>query len=149
MGRIWVELDGRELISFDTSRYVAKRAQLGHDIRSGMGPLAPPAGSGYKGYLAADEAAKDMLRRAGEYDDYSALEDLEAYLLLKVEDALQSPSPLVRALAICDRRVGKRRLRSLGPLAAEHELVRTLFEARCRAEGLDAPASQLKKRYPK
>jgi hypothetical protein len=42
----------------------------------------------------------------------------------------------VRALAIIDRRVGKRRLRMLevGPL--EHPLVRQLYQLRCEAEGV-------------
>jgi hypothetical protein len=44
----------------------------------------------------------------------------------------------VRALAVIDRRAGKRRLRSLevGPL--EHPLVRELFRLRCEAEGISS-----------
>ena len=34
VGRVWVTLDGRELIAFDTNSYVAKRAQIAHDMRS-------------------------------------------------------------------------------------------------------------------
>jgi hypothetical protein len=134
-----VELDGRELISFDTSRYVARLAEIEHDIRSGVGPFAPPPNSGPAGYLAASEAAKDSLRRSGEYDDYSALQDLESFLSLSIDDALRSPSPLVRALAVADRRVGKRRLKALAEPASavtEHPLVRQILAARLESESL-------------
>jgi hypothetical protein len=136
VGRVWLTLDGRELISFDTSRYVAKRAQISHDMRSGTGPFALSATSDQEEYLAADAAARDYLRRAGEYDDYSALEDLEAYLSLPIEEALQSPSPLIRALAVVDRRVGKRRVRQLLAQPDEHPLVKDLTVVRGVAEGI-------------
>jgi hypothetical protein len=93
VGRIWLTIDGREVIAFDTS---------------------------------------------SQYDDYQALADLKAYLRLSIDDALKSDTPLVRALAVIDRRAGKRRLRSLevGPL--EHPLVRELFRLRCEAEGISS-----------
>jgi hypothetical protein len=137
VGRVWVTLDGQELISFDTSRYVARRAQLAHDMRSGIGPFALSATSDYAEYHAADAAACAALREAGEYDDYSALVDLEAYLSLPIGEALVSPSPLIRALAVIDRRVGKRRLRGMRPMSDEHALVKSLFAARCEAEGIE------------
>lgn len=98
VGRVWIALDGRELMSFDASRVAAGRAAA-----------------------------------AG---DDSVLSELEAYLSLTIDGALASSSLLVRALAVCDRRVGKRRLRSLDT-TGEHALVRELFAARCACEGLD------------
>ncbi len=141
VGRVWLTLDKREVVSFDTNRYVAKRAQLEHDIRSGIGPFGLSEASNGAEYRTADEAAKALLRSTGEYDDYSALEDLEAYLSLPIEEALLSPSPLVRALAIVDRRVGKHRLRAFDP-RTEHPLVQELHRARCATEGIeiDTPA---------
>ena len=95
VGRVWIALDGRELMSFDASR----------------GPATTHA-------------------------DDAVLSQLEAYLSIAIDDALASPSPLLRALAVCDRRVGKRRLRSLDT-TDEHPLVRELFVARCACEGID------------
>jgi hypothetical protein len=50
-----------------------------------------------------------------------------------LEDALASPSPFIRALALLDRRVGKRRLR-LMEVENEHPIVRELFALRWTAE---------------
>ena len=73
---------------------------------------------------------------SSDYDDYRALEDLKRYLMFSIDDALRSPSPLVRGLAVIDRRVGKRRLRSLEIGPDEHPLVRELYQLRREAEGI-------------
>jgi hypothetical protein len=136
VGRVWLTIDGREVIQFDTSSYVRRRALLGAELQAANGEGAGVIRTGHGEYRSADEAARDILRRAGEYDDYCALADLEAYLSLPIEDALRSSSPLLRALAVVDRRVGKRRLRALAPLDREHPLVRELHALRCAAEGI-------------
>ena len=137
VGRIWVEVDGREIASFDTSSYVRRRDELGKQLfeirRAESGKRAPE----YAAYLETDRQARDILRRAGESDDYEALIDLEAYLSLPIEEALASPSPLVRGLALIDRRVGKRRLRAIELGQREHPLVRELYALRCAAEGVE------------
>jgi hypothetical protein len=136
VGRVWLTLDGQELISFDTNSYVAKRAQIAHDMRSGVGPFALSPASDLAEYHAADRAATEALRRSGEYDDYSALEDLEEFLSLPIKEALVSPSPSVRGLAVVDRRVGKRRLRELFAHPDEHWFVQRMCRARVAAEGI-------------
>lgn len=135
-GRIWITVDRREIISFDTGRYVARREEIAHQMRSGEGPFGLSANSTHAEYLAADAAAAAHLRRAGLYDDYSALKDLEESLSMSLERMLASESPLVRALAVIDRRFGKRRLRQFDPECAEHALVRELLTVRRSAEGV-------------
>ena len=78
VGRVWVTIDGREVASFDTASYIARRARLGAEIREANGLQPYGTAGGQAAYLAADAQAEDILRRAGEYDDYRALADLEA-----------------------------------------------------------------------
>lgn len=59
-----------------------------------------------------------------------------AYPDLAIEDALTSPSTVVRGLALLDGRTGKRRLLAFDPDALAHPLERTLFALRLRADGL-------------
>lgn len=56
----------------------------------------PGALSAHAEYLDADAAAVAHLRRAGLYDDYSALTDLEASLSKSLDGMLASESPLLR-----------------------------------------------------
>jgi hypothetical protein len=134
VGRVWVTVDGREVASFDTSTYIRRRAELSADLFKARRDEVPDEAPDHAAYVEADDRARDMLRRTGEYDDHGALVDLEAYLFLPIDEALRSPSPLVRALAVVDRRVGKRRLRALGAGPLEHPLVRTLYLLRCEVE---------------
>jgi hypothetical protein len=143
VGRVWLTIDGVEVASFDTASYVTKRADLSAQIRDarGLRPYGDPGGKAE--YLEADGEAEAILRRAGEYDDYHAIGDLEAFLSMSIESALAAASPLVRGLAVVDARVGKRRLRGLAATVAdEHPLVRRLLTLRCEAEQvpINAPA---------
>ena len=92
-------------------------------------------------WLTIDSREIASFDTSAQYDDYQALADLKAYLLLSVDDALQSGSPLIRALAVIDRRVGKRRLRSLEIGPEEHSLVYELYRLRCEAEGIPSGTS--------
>src|SRR5258708_11901754 len=140
VGRVWLSIDGREVISFNTNSYVAKRAALGAEIRA-ANDLRPYGDAGqHPAYLAADAEAEASLRRSGEYDDYHAVADLVRSLSLAIEVALMDESPLLRALAILDSRVGKRRLRALLSAADEHAFVRSVVALRCEAEGVSIAA---------
>ena len=92
-------------------------------------------------WLTIDSREIASFDTSAQYDDYQALADLKAYLLLSVDDALHSGSPLIRALAVIDRRVGKRRLRSLEIGPEEHSLVYELYRLRCEAEGIPSGTS--------
>ena len=141
VGRIWLTIDGREIASFDTNSYVRRRAEIADSIREVNGLRPYGSVDTEQAWHAADDEAQNILRRAGEYDDYRAWEELETYLSMPIQEALDSPSPLLRGIAIIDERVGKRRLRSLAQ-KAEHPLVRQLLEVRCEAEGLDINAPE-------
>jgi hypothetical protein len=57
---------------------------------------------------------------------------------MPIEDALSSSSPLLRAMAMIDRRHGKRRLRSIRLASDEHPLVREPYAVRCLAEDVES-----------
>jgi hypothetical protein len=76
----------------------------------------------------------DKPRVAGQHDQWSLHDGFAAYLDLKVEEALVSPDPLHRALAMIDRRLGRRRFEGLRLSAEEHPWVRQLHELRAAAE---------------
>jgi hypothetical protein len=55
---------------------------------------------------------------------------LRVYLDISITEALQSENPFIKALAIVDRRVGKRTLERMNPAGAEHSLVKSFYELR-------------------
>ena len=58
-------------------------------------------------------------------------------LSLPIDTALKHKSPLIRGLAILDRRCGKRRLLGIRQ-GEEHPFIRAMLELRCEAEGMMA-----------
>ncbi len=87
-------------------------------------------------YRASDDA-KEILLSQGIISTFDFDDLLKSYLSLSIDDALDEKSPLLRAIALTDVRVGKRRLRALaGKNAREHELVKLLYRTRGDAEGI-------------
>ena len=81
-GRSWITVDGREVANM--SNYLA----CGDEIADG------------------NPARFD----AGVFAGYDLPNAMREYLGLSIDDAIASPNPLVRALAVLDRRAGERRL---------------------------------------
>jgi hypothetical protein len=136
-GRVWIAVDGAEVAAFSTHAGARRREELARELETAGG-----AGNATDTTDTTDttDAADALLRRAGEYSDRDALAELEGSLGLTVEAMLDAPSPLLRGLAVLDRRLGKRRLRALPAAAVEHPLVRALHLVRCAAEGVRPPA---------
>ncbi|MGI8691234.1 MAG: SF0329 family protein [Thermomicrobiales bacterium] len=78
------------------------------------------------------------LREQGIMHRYDFNDALWKSLLLSIDDALRSDNVLIRAFAMLDSRLGKRRLRTLRLGDAEHPLVRQFYNLRCEAEGIEA-----------
>ena len=132
LGRIWIQLDGREIASFSTAPAVRRRRELTDELMD----VSDLWGSS-TAYGEADRTARELMTKAGEQSDYTAWDDLEEYLSLSIDAALSSSNPLIRAVAFADRRVGRRRLAKHQPGSREHALVREIYAARCAAEGID------------
>ena len=64
---------------------------------------------------------------------------MHEYLVLSIDAAIASPNPLIRALAVLDRRAGERRLVRIDP-AKEVPLVRELLAVRRGVRGDPAAA---------
>ena len=137
-GRAWVTFDGREMANFCCWTFLSSHYPLARDIREacGTGPdrTAPDADR-------AGSEAREILHRRGIFSEEEFLGALLDYLQLSVDNALRSEDPLVRALAMLDRRLGKRRLRVLSlESRVEHPLVRQFLGIRLRAEGMENDA---------
>ena len=112
LGRGWIELDGKELLSLS-----------GKDAAA---IVTDPAGPSPQRIDSALWSASSVGRQ-GLY------EAVEGYPQLSIEQALHSESFVVRGLAMLDRRLGKRRLAQLDT-AQEHPFVQLLWRLRHEGE---------------
>jgi hypothetical protein len=127
-GRGWITLDGVEI--YNASSYAA---DIEHERR--YEELNPAT----RRCAAAEwHDIRDRMRLDGILAGWAFPETLASYLNLSLESALEIPDPLVRALALSDSRLGKRRLSRIEVPLESHPLVRAVYEARCEAEGIVA-----------
>ena len=130
MGRAWITFDKREVVDFCDHRFDVEIYPLAHDIRTVSDSDARDA----------HDQARAILSGQGHFARWHFIAACERFLGLSIEAALQSEDPLIRALAVIDRRLGKRRLVSLARGAKfENPIMRTLLELRCEVEGIAGP----------
>lgn len=122
LGRGWITIDGREILSmpemdFDIEVYHRTREQQ----------------------ITYEEARRQVrsLNLFGQSDLHHSL--LE-YLSLNIDEILSSDNALIRSLGMLDARTGKRRLLKLDN-GEEHDLVRRLYLLRCDAERIVPPSA--------
>jgi hypothetical protein len=136
-GRGWITVDKTEVHQFSTLEYYVESNKLAGAIAiNGTTDWKDP--DQCEGHREAKTQSDDILLGQGIATQYWYTRGLQSYLQLSVDEALASDNFLHRALAVLDRRLGKRRLRSLELAPTEHELVRHLLAFRRQAEGLTA-----------
>ena len=73
---------------------------------------------------------QDALKRREIHEPQHMGEAMRAYLDLPIDQALGSDNPFIKALAMVDRRVGKRTIAKLEVDKLEHSLVKAFYELR-------------------
>ncbi len=136
-GRGWITVDGIQVFDMSTLRAWAEqhamtRQTLGVHERWKWEHWPYRGHSGYWDHwyntAEAERLAQGVLTR---WDFNQALFD---YLNLSLEDALAASNIVIRALAMLDRRLGRRRFEKIQISGDEHPLVRGLYELRGMAE---------------
>ena len=124
--RGWITVDGEQIASFDTRCRWKRFGELQREL-------------GLSGWsFDVKEVIEPLLVAEGLFSAEQYLNAVYAYPSVAFDDALSSPDPIIRALAMLDRRLGKRRLVSLALDADEQAFVRRLMEVRRAADGLRA-----------
>jgi hypothetical protein len=78
-----------------------------------------------------DWSMQEVLKRREIHEPQHMGEAMRAYLDLPIDQALKSDNPFIKALAMVDRRIGKRTISKLGIEKLEHSLVKAFYELRC------------------
>jgi len=123
-GEAWLVLDGKKYFSWGDATFLyaegaAYSAQYYQEMSS----------------IDANRAVISDLEARGATMRWQLNVMLLEALSLSIDAMLRHRSPIVRGLAVLDKRFGKRRILAFNP-GNEHPLVRALFEFRCAAEGI-------------
>lgn len=122
LGRGWITIDGKEILSMPS---------LDFDIEVYH--------RGREGQIPYDEVERQVraLNLFSQWDLHRSLYD---YLSLSMDEILNSDNPIIRATGMLDARLGKRRLQKLDS-TEEHDLVRRFYLLRCSVEDIVPPSA--------
>lgn len=136
MSRAWITWDKKELMNFSNVGWYLQYSELAHRIREANNYSDYRDPKQQAGYYAAYNQAEEIMKTRNVFSRANFLAASWEYLESPINDALQSDNPIIRALAMLDRRVGKRRLAKMELIEAEHPIVKKFYYLRCEAEGL-------------
>ena len=116
---VWITLDSERVF---TASYCAN--QIAENVLQARTGLAAWRG-GPEGKRATDTLASRGIHDAGD-----VVSTFRTYLDLDPQVALTSSDPILKALAIVDRRIGGRTLKQLKMRTQEHPLVKAFYSVR-------------------
>jgi len=155
MGRAYITVDGKEVVNmctikkeiavFDTEKELKKSKNISFEQddfeQDRIYELLRREGFSEDtlSQIARNRSINDIAHKKVEGQDifsqYDFLEAAERFLNSTIEESLKSDNSIVKALALIDRRVGKRTLNMLKEsIEDESELVRYFYRLRCEAE---------------
>jgi hypothetical protein len=133
-GRGWITIDKKEAHNFCTLKFWIEQGLLLEGIRAANNATDYHDPAQRAGYYHAYEQADAILDQRGVRSKEWFENSLQEYLSLTLEEGLASTNFLHRALAVIDKRLGKRRVKTLQLSAGEHPLVSRFLELRRAAE---------------
>lgn len=136
MTRAWVTWDKKELVNMSNVEWLIESYALQHQIRELNHCTDYRDPQQREGYYLAYQEAQDIVQKRGTLSRFQFEEAVEEYLGLSVENAMDSANPIIKALCMFDKRLGKRRLPGISLSQTEHPLVKLFYRLRCEAEGL-------------
>ena len=141
-GRFCVRVDGKEYVPGNPYCYWHREYSLLEQQLKAERNI-PPREWTHHGMLheAENEAVEQEVRQIawndGVFEDYELYRAIREYRESSISDSLHAANPLVRMLAVLDRRVGKRTLEKLRETVDEQpEWLRFFYRLRLEAEGI-------------
>jgi hypothetical protein len=123
--RFWITFDDKEVFSVSKLKWLSEWAKIRGEYIKNQGTEDP--------YYYAEK----VMHSNGKYYIDHIQESLEQYINTSIEEALVSDNFIIKALAMIDKRLGKRRLTNMNLDEKEHLLVKKLFEMRCETEKIN------------
>jgi hypothetical protein len=123
-GRLWIEIDGSMVLDTSTINYHYEERK----IQEETGQSA--------------ETIRNGLNQKDCFAQHHFTEDMFDFLNYSIDEALKSKRPVIRALAMLDKRLGKRRLQVVD-VSQETALVKRFYQLRCDADRIHIKVDEL------
>lgn len=144
--RVWITFDNKEIISASDVTYQTKHEELYQKIKEEEGLKGIPFNANWhvmfnsperKELIIASHNAEEMMINQSIFSSYHFYAPFMEYGSLSIDEALHSENIIIRAYAMLDRRLGKRRLKKLNfTIEDTHSLILDFYKIRCDVEGI-------------
>ncbi|MBK3497316.1 nonribosomal peptide synthetase [Viridibacillus sp. YIM B01967] len=142
--RVWLTLDKQEMLNADDLSFIVPRNILYEQIKEERMHKSIPYNRDFnvmfesperQTLIDANDLAEAALMAQGKFESDYFYKALMQYGQISIEEAMQSGNILTQALAMFDRRLGKRRLQKLD-MTRVHPTIQQFHKIRCEAEGI-------------
>lgn len=137
MDRAWITWNKEEILNFSTVGWLNGTHRVATQMYEAGERKEPPVW-----YTSSEEVVK-RLEQSEIFSRQQLYDALQTYLSLSIEQALDSSNVLIRAWAMFDRRLGKRRLSNMEFRPSDSLLIKRWYQLRCQAEGIPAGHEEL------
>lgn len=145
-GRVWITFDKEEIVSAADVTYMINHEKVYQELKQGRKLKPIPTDTDLLGMMNSPEreelwkASDDsdaILNSQGLFSTYQLYQSFLDYPSISIEEALKSENPIIQAFAMFDRRLGKRRLKTLHISKETHPLIDKFYQIRCTVEGVE------------
>jgi len=143
--RVWITLDKKEIVSASDISFAVKYEKLYQKMQKEAGLKGIPYNENgavmfnsveYQELEKLSDDAEKMMMNQNMFESYHLYQAFMRYSTLSIEEAINSENVLIRAYAMLDRRLGKRRLTELDLTEDTHPLIADFYKIRCDVEGI-------------
>lgn len=137
MARAWIVYEKKEIVSFSEVLWMGKNQELASKIFAELQmDESIELQNDPHPWWDARRQASELLASEGIFSTEHFIHALYEFVNLSIAESVNNSDPLIRAFAVVDKRIGKRRLNTLIN-QNESIIVKRMLTARWQAEGLD------------
>jgi hypothetical protein len=143
--RVWITLDKKEIVSASDISYAVKYEKVYQQMKKEVDQQEIPYNENWEVMFNSKERqeleklsddAEEIMMNQNTFESYHLYSAFMKYSSLSIEEAIKSENILIRAYAMFDRRLGKRRLKELDLTEHTHPLILDFYKIRCDVEGI-------------
>jgi len=148
--RIWITLDKKEIFNASSVNYLMEHDKLWAEIKKETDKPFPDCL--YECFPEFIGKTNDLdyttviLENKGIFNVYLVYDAFIQYPQLSIDNALNSENVIIQAFALLDKRLGKRKLKTLRYSSNIHSLTLEFYKLRCEIEDIitfeDIPSDQ-------
>ncbi|MFP7732304.1 hypothetical protein ACLHDF_02570 [Priestia aryabhattai] len=138
--RIWITLDKKEVFNASSAEYLMEHDKLWEEVKRKTSKAFPEClyecFPEFIGKVEVMDYTARVLEHRGVFNVDHVYDAVIQYPQLSINPALNSENIILQALALVDRRLGKRTLKALRYNSNVHPLIMQFYELRCAVDNI-------------